>query len=79
MTSVLSRRAARSAVLKLLVWVLTSRWWIIDLLFWWMNSIGSSIVIMLYWWFELISSIRAARVVDLPCPVGPVTRTIPCL
>ena len=43
-----------------------------------MYSIGFSIVIMCFWCFWLISPISEARVVDFPCPVGPVTRTRPC-
>ena len=38
---------------------------------------GSSIVMMCSWRSELILSIIAASVVDLPEPVGPVTRTSP--
>src|SRR6266446_3786493 len=41
------------------------------------NSIGSSIVRMCSERFRLISSMMAASVVDLPEPVGPVTRTRP--
>ena len=38
---------------------------------------GSSIVMMVWRWFWLMVSIRLARVVDFPEPVGPVTRTRP--
>ena len=46
-------------------------------LWWWMYSIGSSMVMMWHWRVWLILSIIAASVVDLPLPVGPVTRTRP--
>ena len=49
----------------------------IERLCWCRNSIGSSIVRMWSWFSELITSIIAARVVDLPEPVGPVTSTKP--
>ena len=48
-----------------------------DFLCGWTNSIGSSMVRMWAWRSVLIRSIIAARVVDLPEPVGPVTRTRP--
>jgi hypothetical protein len=43
----------------------------------WTNSTGSSIVMMLDDSFELMWLTMAARVVDLPEPVVPVTSTIP--
>jgi len=46
-------------------------------LFWCMNSMGSSIVIMCSCRSLLILSSMAASVVDLPLPVGPVTRINP--
>ncbi len=46
-------------------------------LLWWTNSTGSSIVMMWSFRVELASSMIAASVVDLPHPVGPVTRTSP--
>ena len=54
-----------------------SRWVKIDLSLVWTNSIGSSIVTT--WWASrlFIRSRIAASVVDLPLPVGPVTRTRP--
>ena len=72
-----SRSAARSASPKLLVSLCTSRWLTRQFLCWWMYSIGSSIVRMCSWRSELILSIIAASVVDLPLPVGPVTSTRP--
>ncbi len=41
------------------------------------NSIGSSMVMMWHDLLSLIRSIIAARLVDLPLPVGPVTRIRP--
>lgn len=41
------------------------------------NSIGSSTVTILVSYRSLIYLIIAARVVDLPLPVGPVTKTKP--
>jgi hypothetical protein len=43
----------------------------------WRNSTGSSIVTMCLAYFELMWSIIAARVVDLPEPVVPVIRISP--
>ena len=77
MTSGSCRSAYLSAAAKLLVSVPISRWLTMQLWWRWMNSIGSSTVMM--WPFRslLILSIIAASVVDLPEPVGPVTRTRP--
>ena len=55
----------------------TSRWFTRHFLCWWTNSIGSSIVMMCSVRSELILSTMAASVVDLPEPVGPVTRIRP--
>ena len=76
-TSGSSRRAARSAFVKEWVSAWTSRWFTTHFLCWWRYSIGSSIVIMCSWRSLLILSSMAARVVDLPEPVGPVTSTRP--
>ena len=76
-TSGSSRRAARSASVKPLVSECTSRWFTRQFLFWWTNSMGSSMVMMWSWRSPLTLSIMAARVVDLPEPVGPVTSTRP--
>ena len=62
---------------KLLVSWLTSRWLTMHFLWVWRNSIGSSTLIMCSLLVSLILSIIAANVVDLPLPVGPVTRTRP--
>ena len=43
------------------------------------NSTGSSIVTICFAYLSLIKSIKDAMVVDLPEPVGPVTRTNPLL
>jgi hypothetical protein len=43
----------------------------------WTNSIGSSSVMMCFFCVALTRSIMAASVVNLPEPVGPVTRTRP--
>ncbi len=56
----------------------SSRWFTIDRLWLWRNSIGSSTVTMCSGLVRLMMSINEARVVDLPEPVGPVTRTRPC-
>ena len=48
-----------------------------QLLLWWTNSTGSSIVMMWSLRVRFASSMMAASVVDLPLPVGPVTRTSP--
>jgi hypothetical protein len=45
---------------------------------WWMNSIGSSTVTMWHERPSLMRRIKAAEVVLLPEPVGPVTMTRPC-
>ena len=71
------RRAARRARAKVWVSVPTSRWLIVALLFGWRYSIGSSIVMMWIGFSWFIFLMMAARVVDLPDPVGPVTSTIP--
>ena len=77
MTSGSSRRAPRSAAPKDSVWVCTSRW------FTWQPwgvkrySIGSSKVMMCSWRVRFTSSTSAARVVLLPLPTEPVTRTSP--
>ncbi len=72
-----SRSAARSARLNDPVWVYTSRWLTRHFLFSWTNSIGSSIVMMWSLRVSLMRSTMAARVVDFPDPVGPVTSTRP--
>ena len=54
-----------------------SLWLIVDSLSWKLYSIGSSIVIIWWGWVRFIFSTIAARVVDLPLPVAPVTRTKP--
>ena len=77
MTSGSSRRAARRAEAKDSVWTFTSRWLTRHFLCGWTNSIGSSTVRMWAARSLLIRSTMAARVVDLPEPVGPVTRTSP--
>src|SRR3989338_9489149 len=66
------------AVLKSAVSVLTSLWSIIDLS--WLNkySMGSSIVVTCFALAWFMVSIIAAKVVDLPCPIGPTTRKKPC-
>src|SRR5436309_2712223 len=61
-----SRRAARSAREKELVWTWTSRWFTRQLMLLWTNSTGSSMVMM---WSDrclLMWSTSAARVVDVP-------------
>ena len=72
-----SRSAPRRAAAKDLVWMPTSRWLMRQFLLSWTNSIGSSTVMMWSLRFLLASSMIAASVVDLPQPVGPVTRTRP--
>ena len=72
-----SRSAARRACLNERVWTPTCRWVTRHFLFWCTNSIGSSIVMMWSVRVRLIRSIRAASVVHLPEPVGPVTSTSP--
>ena len=76
-TSGSSRRAERSALLKECVCEPTSRWLIRHFFGSCTNSIGSSMVNI--WWFSrsLTWFTMAARVVDLPEPVGPVTSTSP--
>ena len=71
------RRMYLSAFLKPCVSEPTSRWFTTQPLWWCRYSIGSSIVTM--WSFRslLILSIIVASVVDLPEPVGPVTRIRP--
>src|SRR6478735_56415 len=76
-TSGSSRRAARRAIVKLVVSLCTSRWFTRQPLWLWMYSIGSSMVRMCSARSVLILSSIAASVVDLPEPVGPVTRTRP--
>ena len=76
-TSGSSRSAARSAALKDIVSIPTSRWLIMDALWKCSYSIGSSIVIICSARSVLIISISDANVVDLPLPVGPVTKTSP--
>ena len=71
------RRTRRSARLKEVVSLPTSRWLMIESLSRWRNSIGSSIVTTCLDCARLISSIIAASVVDLPEPVVPVTRMMP--
>ena len=66
-----------SAAGKLIVSELTSRWLMMQFLCWCTYSIGSSIVMMCPLREELIVSIIVANVVDLPLPVGPVTRIRP--
>ncbi len=59
------------------VWEPTSRWLTSARSLLCTNSTGSSIVRMWSFLVLLASSMMAARVVDLPDPVGPVTRTRP--
>ena len=77
MTSGSWRRTRRSARLNEPVSMPTSRWLMIDFLSSWRNSIGSSTVTMWRRRVELMWSIIAASVVDLPEPVVPVSSTIP--
>ena len=71
------RRAARRARAKVWVSLPTSRWLMVDMAWGWRYSIGSSMVMMWTALSWLILLMMAARVVDLPEPVGPVTSTIP--
>lgn len=73
-----SCRSARfSASGKFLVSAPISRWFMMHPLFSWTNSMGSSIVRMWSFRFLFAASMIAARVVDFPDPVGPVTSTSP--
>ena len=54
-----------------------SRWLTAESLWWWTYSTGSSIVRMWHDRVSLMRSMIEASVVDLPEPVGPVTRTKP--
>jgi hypothetical protein len=65
------------ASLKLGESVETSRWETAALPSANRNSMGSSIVTMWTGRFSMIDRMTPARVVDLPDPVGPVTRTSP--
>ena len=76
-TSGSSRSAERSASLKPWVCRWTSRWLTRHFLLRWTNSIGSSMVRICPCSDSFLWSIIAARVVDLPEPVGPVTSTTP--
>jgi len=76
-TSGFSRRASTMPCSKLGVWVGTSRCRMNDCRLAKRYSIGLSSVRMLRARFALISSSSAARVVDLPDPVGPETMTRP--
>ena len=71
------RRAARSASAKVWVSAPTSRWLMVATLWGWRYSVGSSMVMMWMAFSRFSLLMRAARVVDLPDPVGPVTSTIP--
>ena len=72
-----SRSAARRPRANERAWPPISRWVTRHCCVWCTNSIGSSIVTMWAWRVLLTRSIIAARVVDLPEPVGPVTRIRP--
>src|SRR5438270_13711748 len=74
-TSGSSRNAARRELAKECVSACTSRWFTRHFLWLCRNSMGSSIVIMCSSRSLLILSSMAAKVVDLPDPVGPVTST----
>ena len=76
-TSGSSRSAARRAFENECVSACSSRWLTTHFLCACRYSIGSSIVMMCSWRSLLILSSIAASVVDLPEPVGPVTRTRP--
>ena len=76
-TSGSSRSAALRAAANDMVSEPTSLWLIMLRLCLWRYSIGSSRVIMWQARSRLTMSIMAARVVDLPLPVGPVTKSIP--
>src|SRR5512139_1815382 len=73
------RKAARSARAKVWVSLPTSRWLIVAFSLGWRYSMGSSMVMMWIGCSWLIFLMMAARVVDLPEPVGPVTRMMPFL
>ena len=77
MTSGSWRSALRSACANERVSTDTSRWFTIDRLSRWRNSIGSSTVITCEQRVLLMWSIIAASVVLLPLPVVPVTSTRP--
>ena len=77
MTSGSWRRLARSALPNDGVSTSTSRWLTNPFLSRCRNSIGSSMVMMCSARVELMRSIIAASVVDLPEPVTPVTSTSP--
>ncbi len=66
-----------SAIAKLWVSAISSRWLTMQAWCEWRNSTGSSMVTMCSLRSRLTLSIIAARVVDLPEPVGPVTSTSP--
>ena len=76
-TSGSSRSADFSASEKSSASAPISRWLTMQRLWLWRNSIGSSIVRMCSSRSSLMMSIIDASVVDLPEPVGPVTRTNP--
>src|SRR5258708_40324171 len=71
------RRAAGRARAKVWVSEPTSRWLMVAFWWGWRYSMGSSMVMTWMLFSELILLMMAARVVDFPEPVGPVTRTIP--
>jgi hypothetical protein len=71
------RSALLSALANECVSACSSRWLTMQPCGVWRNSTGSSIVMMCSCRSRLILSIIAASVVDLPDPVGPVTRTSP--
>ena len=76
-TSGSSRSAERRARSNEGLSIPISRWFTAAILWWWTYSIGSSMVST---WTDRVSLIRSmieASVVDLPEPVGPVTRTRP--
>ena len=76
-TSGSSRSAERRAFEKLWVSACSSRWLTMHFLWLCRYSTGSSMVMMCSCRSRLTLSIIAASVVDLPDPVGPVTRTRP--
>jgi hypothetical protein len=76
-TSGLWRSAARRPVAKLGESCRISRWEKNDRSFSNRYSMGSSSVTMWRAWWRLIQSRQEATVVDLPEPVGPVTRIRP--
>ena len=78
MTSGSSRSDCRSARAKERECAGISRWLTSASLFAWTYSIGSSMVRMWHRSVSLIRSTRAASVVVLPQPAGPVTRMRPC-